>query len=196
MPINILRTSFFGLLLLVLTCLPLTAKADAFDFSFSTLNGDYSGSGVFDTLPYATDYNGNPVAYSGFYISSLDGEVNGISMVLAPGTTPGSTMDYYGPLPPIPGVPLTLGPEYNFLNGALNFTLDGQMYFIHYIDENVPNAGLNLYGPSFEDLITMTVIPTPEPTTRLSLLLGLFLVAGLAFKDRGNRFLASLCPET
>jgi hypothetical protein len=195
MSILTLRTSFFGLLFLVFTCLPFAAKADTFDFSFSTLSGDYSGSGVFGTLPYATDYNGNPVAYSGFYISSLDGEVNGIPMVLAPGTTPGSTMDYYGPLPPIPDVPLTLFTEYNFLNGALNFTLDGQGYFIHDIDCNCPHPGLNLYEPTGTEQITMTVIPAPEPATRLSLLLGLLLVAGLAFKDRGSRFLASLRAE-
>jgi hypothetical protein len=152
-------------------------KADTFDFTFATISGDYVGAGSFDTYPYATEPGtGSPIAYSGFYISSLDGEVNGIPMVLVPGL-PGSSMDYYGPLPPVPGVPLTLFTEYNFLNGSLNFTLDGQDYFIHDLDEGPASlSGLNLYGPGFIEQITMTVIPASEPSTVLCLLLGLFLV--------------------
>ncbi len=169
---------------------PSAVKADTFDFSFTSVTGDFSGSGSFDTLPYATDYTGDPVAYSGFYISSLDGEVNGILMLLAPGI---SRMDYSGPLQPIPGVPLALYTEYNFLNGSFNFTLDGQAYFIHDNDMGPDDLiGLNLYGPGLEDLIMMTVIPTPEPATRLCLCFGLLLVAAFAFKGRGNRFLAAL----
>ncbi|HEX4002838.1 MAG TPA: PEP-CTERM sorting domain-containing protein [Candidatus Acidoferrales bacterium] len=171
------------LLLLAVSCCPLITKADTFDFSFATVNGAFAGSGTFDTDSFATDpVTGQPIAYSGFYISSLSGDVNGIAMVLDPGT-PGSSMDYYGPLPPTPDVPLTLFTEYNFLNGSLDFTLDGQEFFIHDNDSGPASlAGLNLYGPGIDDLIRMTVTPAPEPSTLLSLLLGLLLVFGLTFR--------------
>jgi hypothetical protein len=108
-------------------------------------------------------------------------------MVLAPGTTPGSTMDYYGPLPPIPGVPLTVFTEYNFLNGSLNFTLDGQAYFIHDLDQGPDYLlGLNLYGAGFNEPITMTVIPASEPSTLLSLLVGLLFVLGVRGRLRAR----------
>ena len=168
---------------------PMIVRADTFDFTFATLNGSFSGSGVFNTYPFATDpVTGNPIAYSGFYISALDGEVNGIPMVLAPGH-PGSAMDYFGPLPPIPDVPLTLFTEYDFLNGSLNFTLDGQAYFIHDLDQGPSDQlGLNLFGPGGNELITMTVIPTAEPSTLFSSLLGLVFVFILFAGCAGGRF--------
>ncbi|HEX4073823.1 MAG TPA: hypothetical protein VHX49_00350 [Candidatus Acidoferrales bacterium] len=187
-----IRTLFCVLLLFVAACFPSGTKADTFDFNFSTVNGAFSGSGSFNTYAFATDPStGQPIAYSGCYISSLDGEVNGIAMVLAPGY-PGSAMDYYGPLPPVPDVPLTLYTEYNFLNGALNFTLDGQTYFIHDLDMGPDDLlGLNLYGPGVEDLITMTVTPASEPSTLLSLLAGLFLLVLLAVRRASGRFAAA-----
>lgn len=178
------RISLAVFLLAVIACLPQATKADTFDFTFSTTDGSFSGSGTFQTYSYGTDAEGQPVAYSGFYISSLTGDVNGIPMVLLPGT-PGSTMDYYGPLPPTPGVPLTLYTEYNFLNGSLDFSLDGQDYDIH--DQDMGPAdllGLNLYGPGIDDLITMTVTPASEPSTLLPLLAGLILLAGLTLRKR------------
>ncbi len=186
-----LRIRLTVLLLTAIACLPAITKADTFDFTFSSTNGSFSGSGSFDTYAYATAPNGQPIAYSGFYISSLDGEVNGISMVLLPGS-PGSSMDYYGPIPPVPGVPLTLFDEYNFLNGSLDFSLDGQDYFIHDVDMwPSDDLGLNLFGPGFNDLITMTVTPAadpvPEPSTLLSLLLGLLVITGLLLKLRTAR---------
>jgi len=176
------------LLLLAVSCIPLMTKADTFDFTFSTANGAFSGSGVFNTYAFATDpTTGQPIAYDGFYISSLDGEVNGVPMLLDPGT-PGSSMDYFGPIPPVPDVPLTLFTEYNFLNGSLDFTLGGQDFFIHDNDTG-PAAleGLNLYGPGIDDLITMTVTPAAEPSTLLSLLFGLVLVFGFAIRRAAGR---------
>ena len=177
------------LLVLLVMASPMIVRADTFDFTFATVNGDFSGSGVFDTYPFATDpVTGDPIAYSGFYISALDGEVNGIPMVLAPGH-PGSAMDYFGPLPPIPNVPLTIFTEYNFLNGALNFTLDGQAYFIHDVDQGPGDLlGLNLFGPGGNELITMSVIPEAEPSTLSFSLLGLGFVFILFSGCAGGRF--------
>ena len=189
MPMRILLAV---VVLAAVTCVPRITKADTFDFTFSTTNGSFSGSGSFDTYAYATDpVTGQPTAYSGFYISSLTGEVNGMSMVLLPGI-PGSGMDYYGPIPPVPDVPLTLYTEYNFLNDSLDFSLDGQDFYIHDQDMGPSNLlGLNLYGPGIDDLITMTVTPdpdpVPEPSTLLSLLLGLALVLGFALRRQTAR---------
>jgi hypothetical protein len=164
---------------------PSVVRADTFDFSFATLSGDFSGSGSFETYPFATaPGTDEPIAYSGFYISSLAGDVDGIPMVLVPG----SAMDYYGPLPPIPGIPLTTFTEYNFLNGSLEFTLGGQLYFIHDLDEGPASTmGLNLVGPGGGP-ITMTVVPASEPSTFLSLAFGLFFVFVLAWKYAGGAF--------
>jgi hypothetical protein len=169
-----MRSFVLLLALFVVTGFSSAARADSFAFDFATNDGLYSGSGTFTTYPESTDPNGNPVAYSGYYISSLNGVVNGIPMVMVTGIFPGSSMDYYGPLPPIVGVPLVLFTQYNFLNGSLNFTLDGQEFFIHDNDEpGTPDEGLDLYSGAYEDPIQMDVIPTPEPATLTLSFLGL-----------------------
>jgi hypothetical protein len=164
------------------------AKADEFDFTFQTTNGSLGGSGFFDTPPYGTAANGQPEAYAGFQITSLDGTVNGTAMDLV-STGAGSRMDYEGPVPPVLGVPLTLFGQdggFNFLNGNLDFTLDGQLFVIHDVDMGPPSLiGLDLWNGTTNMPITMTVIPvaTPEPSTLLSCLIGLSIL-GLAFRSR------------
>jgi hypothetical protein len=159
------------------------AKADRFDFSFQTIDGTLAGSGFFDTAPFGTMLDGQPEAYGGFEIASLDGEVNGIPMVLDSATRNG--MDSEGPFPLVLGVPLVLYSGFNFLNCNLNFTLDGQLYTIHDIDMGpVELSGLNIWNGTTNTQIAMTVIPvaTPEPSTLLSCLIGLTIIG--AFRRR------------
>jgi hypothetical protein len=156
------------------------ARADRFDFSFQTNDGTLAGAGFFDTAPFGTSPDGQPEDLTGFEMTSIDGEVNGIPMEIAGSLISG--MDYEGPVPPVLGVPLVLYGQdggFSFLSGNMYFTLDGQLYRIHVIDMGpVDLSGLNISTGTTDMQITMTVIPvaTPEPSTLLSCLIGLLII--------------------
>jgi hypothetical protein len=174
-------------------------RADSFDFSFS--GSGVSGSGDFTTLPLDTLPDGSSVDLGGYIITSLDGELNGMSMVLLPwdgSGKPVNGMDGFGNLPPA-GTPLTVFTEFNFLNNSLYFTVDGQEYEILDIDQGpVDILGLDLREIGGEGTVTpisMCVVQTvdaPETGTVWLLAIGLgaiLLAAHLPGKLSGRKVL-------
>jgi hypothetical protein len=160
------------------------AEADTFDFTFVSLNGAVAGSGTFSTLPFDTAPDGEVLPLlEGYFITSLDGQVNGIPMILLPGSFMNSFTN--APLPL--NVPLIPFNQFDFLHGTLSFTLDGEDCEI--VDsQQGPLVGFTFFAaPGIQGIssqeIALQVIDTPESGSILFLALGLL---GLVEFSRGK----------
>jgi hypothetical protein len=170
-----MRPSLCAFALLVLAGLSPVSKADNFSFTFVSLNGAIAGSGTFSSLRFDTAPDGTVLPLlQGYFISSLNGQVNGIPMVLLPG----SLMNNFTNAPLPANVPLIPFLQFDFLTGALSFTLDGQASQI--LDSQAgPFIGFTLLAPpgiqgiSTQE-IKLQVIDTPEPGGLALLAAGLF----------------------
>lgn len=172
----------FILAFVVVAALSVPVRADTFDFSFATLDGEFSGVGSFNTYAFSTQPDGMPSDCGCYVMESLSGEVDGIAVVLVDG----SAMQYEGPIPPVVGVPLILFENMDFLQQDFAFLLDSQEYHIHVQDMGPSqDLGLNLYGPGYQDQVMLGVVPTPEPSTSLLLI---FCIAPFLFAARKIRF--------
>jgi hypothetical protein len=176
-----MRILLCAFLLLVLTGLSPISKADNFAFTFVSLDGSFAGSGTFGTLPFDTTPDGQVFPLlQGYFITSLDGRVNGIPMVLVPGDNFMSNFTTASlPL----NVPLIPFVQFDFSAGVLSFTLDGKGAQI--VDsQNGPLIGFTLFaqpgipGISSQE-IDLQVIDTPEPSILTLLAAGLFGLAVL-----------------
>jgi hypothetical protein len=162
------------------------SKADNFAFTFVSLDGSFAGSGTLGTLPFDTTPDGQvfPIL-QGYFITSLDGQVNGIPMVLVPGS---SFMRNYTTASLPLNVPLIPFVQFDFSGGVLSFTLAGQGAQI-INSQNGPLIGFTLFaqpgipGISSQE-IDLQVIDTPEPSILTLLAAGLF---GLAVLRRSPR---------
>jgi hypothetical protein len=180
-----MRPSLCALLLLVFAGLSPVCKADNFSFTFVSLDGAIAGSGTFSTLPFDTAPDGTvlPLLQS-YFITSLNGQVNGIPMVLLPGSLMNNFANASLPL----NVPLIPFLQFDFLTGALSFTLDGQASQI--LDsQGGPLIGFTLFAPPgiqgiSSQEIKLQVIDTPEPSGLALLAAGLF---GLAVFGRSRK---------
>jgi hypothetical protein len=174
-----MRPSLCALVLLVFAGLSPVSKADNFTFTFISLNGVIAGSGAFSTLPFDTTPDGQVLPLlQGYFITSLDGQVNGIPMVLVPGS---SFMNNFTNAPLPLNVPLIPFDQFDFNGGVLSFTLDGLGCQI--VDsQSGPLIGFTFFAPPgipgiSSQEISLQVIDTPEPSGLALLAAGLFGLA-------------------
>jgi hypothetical protein len=177
---EIMRPLLCVFVLLLFAGLSPVCKADNFAFNFVSLNGAVAGSGTFSTLPFDTAPNGEVLPLlQGYFITSLHGQVNGIPMVLLPGGLMNNFTNAQLPL----NVPLIPFVQFDFLYGALSFTLDGQSSQI--LDsQGGPLIGFTFFAPPgiqgiSSQEIKLQVIDTPEPSGLALLAAGLFGLAVL-----------------
>jgi hypothetical protein len=180
-----MRPCLCALVLLGFAGLSPVSKADNFAFTFVSADGAITGSGTFSTLPYDTAPNGQVLPLlQGYFITSLAGQVNGIPMVLLPG----GLMNNFTNAPLPLNVPLVPFVQFDFLTGALSFTLDGQASQI--LDsQGGPLIGFTFFAPSgiqgiSSQEIRLHVIDTPETSALALLAAGLF---GLAVFGRSPK---------
>jgi len=171
-----MRSLLCAFMLLVFAGLSPVCKADDFAFSFAGSSGALSGSGTFSTLPYDTTPDGQVLPLlQGYFITSLDGQANGIPMVLVPGS---SSMNNFTNAPLPLNVPLIPFYQFDFVTGVLSFTLDGQDCQI--VDsQSGPLIGFTFFAPAgipgiSSQEISLQVIDTPEPSGLALLAAGLF----------------------
>jgi hypothetical protein len=174
-----MRPLLCAFVLLLFAGLSPVSKADNFAFTFVSLDGSLAGSGTFATLPFDTTPDGQVLPLlEGYFITSLSGQVNGIPMVLVPGS---SFMNNFTNAALPLNVPLIPFVQFDFLTGALSFTLDGQASGI--LDsQGGPLIGFTLFAPPgiqgiSSQEIELQVIETPEPGGLALLAAGLLALA-------------------
>lgn len=146
------------------------AKADTlstWDFSFTSVGGQYSGSGSFQaTSPGSGVFDFDTIV-------SLDGELNGQGMTLDPGSTLNAATG-------------------TFLDSALLFSAGGDNFMIWDNDfgppagNDIQNLSNGMGAVSIDLTLADPPVPTPEPPAIALLLVGL-MTLGLVGRMRLRR---------
>ena len=169
-----MKTVIRATLLVVFLCF--AAKADTlstWDFSFTSVGGQYTGSGSFQaTGPGSGVFDFDTIV-------SLDGDLNGQAMTLEPGSLLNNATD-------------------SFLDSALLFSAGGDNFMIWDNDFGAPSGNdiQDLSNGMGAVSIDLTLVdpptPTPEPPAIALLLVGLVALGALGALKRTRGKAASV----